>query len=98
MLRLEATASFACLECHQLHPSPKIQIPKESAQRGHDIAIRNSEVTVHLLTYLLRAHICSINMMYITSACGHELSGRVRAHTYNYMPGRVANKLLTTTT
>ena len=39
--------------------------------------------------YLLRAHICIINMrMYITSARGHELSGRVRSHTYNYMPGR----------
>ena len=35
--------------------------------------------------YLLRAHICNINMCrYITSARGHELSGRVRAHTYNY--------------
>ena len=40
--------------------------------------------------YLLCAHICNINMcMYITSARGHELSGRVRAHAYNYMPGRV---------
>ena len=30
-------------------------------------------------TYLLRAHIRNINMcMYITSARGHELSGRVR--------------------
>ena len=38
--------------------------------------------------YLLHAHIHKINMhMYITSACGHELSGRVRAHAYNYMPG-----------
>ena len=38
--------------------------------------------------YLLRAHIRNINMrMYITSARGHELSGRVRAHAYNYMPG-----------
>ena len=33
--------------------------------------------------YLLRAHICNINMhRYITS--GYELSGRVRAHAYNY--------------
>ena len=33
--------------------------------------------------YLLRAHICNINMRrYITSARGHELSGRVRAHAY----------------
>ena len=35
--------------------------------------------------YLLRAHIRNINMRrYITSARGHELSGRFRAHTYNY--------------
>ena len=38
--------------------------------------------------YLLRSHIRNINMrMYITSAHGHELSGRVRAYAYNYMPG-----------
>ena len=35
--------------------------------------------------YLLRAYIRNINMrVYITSAHGHELSGRVRAHAYNY--------------
>ena len=35
--------------------------------------------------YLLCAHICNINIRrYITSARGHELSGRVRAHAYNY--------------
>ena len=35
--------------------------------------------------YLLRAHIRNINMgMYITSARGHELSGRVRAQAYIY--------------
>ena len=35
--------------------------------------------------YLLRAHIRNINMgRHITSARGHELSGRVRAHAYNY--------------
>ena len=37
--------------------------------------------------YLLRAHIRNINMhryIYITSARGHELSGRVRTHAYNY--------------
>ena len=35
--------------------------------------------------YLLRAHIHNINMRrYITSARGHQLSGRVRAHAYNY--------------
>ena len=35
--------------------------------------------------YLRRVHIRNINMRrYITSARGHELSGRVRAHAYNY--------------
>ena len=35
--------------------------------------------------YLLRAHIRNnILRRYITSARGHELSGRVRAHAYNY--------------
>ena len=34
--------------------------------------------------YLLRVHIRNINMRkYITSARGHELSGRVHAHAYN---------------
>ena len=40
--------------------------------------------------YLLRAHIRNINMhryIYITSARGHELSGRVRTHAYNYYYG-----------
>ena len=36
-------------------------------------------------SYLLRAHIRNINMRrYITSARRQELSGRVRAHAYNY--------------
>ena len=35
--------------------------------------------------YLLRAHIRNIYMRrYITSARGHELSGRVHAHIYYY--------------
>ena len=38
----EVTASFACLECHQPHLSPKIWIPMESAQCGHDISITNT--------------------------------------------------------
>ena len=50
-----------------------------------------SEVTAHLLTSFVC--ICNINMrMYITSARGHELSGRVRAHAYNYMPGLNSHK------
>ena len=36
-------------------------------------------------SYFLRVHIRNINMRRnITSAPGHELSGRVRAHAYNY--------------
>ena len=34
----------------------------------------------------------SLDRMYITSARGHEFSGCVRAHTYNYMPGDVLQK------
>ena len=38
--------------------------------------------------YLLRAHIRDINRhMYINSANGHELSGHVHSHAYNYMTG-----------
>ena len=32
MLCSEATASFACLGCHQLHLNPKSRIPRESAE------------------------------------------------------------------
>ena len=28
-------ASFACIECHELHLSPKRRMPTESTQRGH---------------------------------------------------------------
>ena len=59
-----------------------------------------SEVTYITFAYLLRAHIRNINRrMYITSARGHELSGHVRAHAYNYYAWAcIANKLLITTT
>ena len=51
--------------------------------------------------YLLRAHIRNLNMRrYITSARGHELSERVRAHAYNYYAwaecGGLQSKLLIT--
>ena len=87
MLPSEATASFACLQCHQLHLNPKQQIPKESALgwKAIDIAILTENASFRsygTFAYLLRAHIRNINMRrYITSARGHELSGRVRAHT-----------------
>ena len=42
-----------------------------------------SEVTVQLLTFFVR-----ISAIIINSARGHELSERVRAQAYNYMPGR----------
>ena len=46
-----------------------------------------------------RAHIHNINMrMYITSARGHELSGCVHVHAYNYIPGLNAHVLLVITT
>ena len=58
----------------------------------HVFAILTKNVSFRsygIFAYLLRAHIHNINMrMYITSARGHELSGRVRAHAYNFMPGR----------
>ena len=95
MLHSEATASFACLECHQLHLSPKRRIPRQRNQRkvGKTLIVailtKNASFRSYVtFAYLLRAHIRNINMrMYITSARGHELSGRVRAHAYNYMTG-----------
>ena len=94
MLGSEATVSFACLQCHQLHLSPKRRIPKESADQwkvGKTLIVailtKNASFRSYgTFAYLLRAHICNINMhMYITSARGHELNGHVRAHAYNYM-------------
>ena len=46
-------------------------IPMESTQRGHDITIR--DLTKN-----------SLFRSYVTFACGHELSGHVHAHAYNY--------------
>ena len=48
--------------------------------------------------YLFRAYIRNVNMRgYITSAHGHELGGRVRAHAYNYYNARgLQSKLLIT--
>ena len=50
------------------------------------ILIKNASFRSHgTFAYLLRAHIRNINIRrYIASARGHELSGRVRAHAYNY--------------
>ena len=41
MLHSEATVSFACLECHQLHLTSQRLIPKESAEGWKDIDIKN---------------------------------------------------------
>ena len=41
MLCSEVTASFACLECHQLHLSPKRRIPKESTEGWKDVDSRD---------------------------------------------------------
>ena len=93
MLCLEATASLAFLECHQLHLSPKDGYQRNQRKVGKTLIVtiltKNASFRSYgTFAYLLRAHICNINMrMFITSACGHELSGRVRAHAYNYMPG-----------
>ena len=89
MLGSEATASFACLGCHQLHLNHdgyqrnqlKVGKPLIVATLTKNASFRSYST----FAYLLRAHIRNINMRrYITSARGHELSGRVRAHAYNY--------------
>ena len=89
MFSLEATASFACLGCHELHLNPKRWIPKNQQKVGKMLVFAiltkkmlHSEVAEHLLT----SFVCNINRrMYITinfySAHGHELSGRVCTHT-----------------
>ena len=90
MLRSESTASFACLRCHQLHLNPN-----DGQQRNHlkvgeplIVAILTENALFRgygTFAYLLCAHIRNINLRRcITSARGHELSGRVRAHAYNY--------------
>ena len=90
MLGSEATASFACIGCHQLHLNSKRRIPKGSAEVGKPLIVatltKNASFRSYgTFAYLLRAHIRNINMRrYITSARSHELSGRVRAHAYNY--------------
>ena len=89
MLGSEATASFACLGCHQLHLNHKRLIPKESAEGwkatdSRDLTKNSLFRSYGTFAYLLCAHIRNINMRrYITSTHGHELSGRVRAHAYN---------------
>ena len=103
MLGSEAIASFSCLGCHQLHLTPN-----DGYQRNQLKVARPLIVTIltknalfrsyGTFAYLLRVHIRNINMRrYITSARGHELSGCVRAHAYNYynyMPGRIMLGLL----
>ena len=79
MLGSEATASFACLGCHQRN---QLKVGKSLIVATLKNASFRSYGT---FAYLLQAHIRKINMRrYITSACGHELSGRVCAHAYNY--------------
>ena len=93
MLHSEATASFVCLRCHQLHINPKRRIPKESTEVWKAIDSRiltknASFISYSTFTYQLRAHIHNLNMRrYITCARGHELSGRVRTQAYNYYAG-----------
>ena len=90
MLRSEATASFACLGCHQLHLNTNDGCQRNQLKVGKPLIVatltKNASFRSYgTFAYLLCAHIRNINMRrYITSARGHELSGRVRAHTYNY--------------
>ena len=92
MLGSEATASFACLGCHQLHLNPKRRdgYQRNQLKVGKPLIVANvtknaSFKSYSTFAYLLRAHIRNINMRrYITSARGHELSGRVSAYAYNY--------------
>ena len=82
MLRSEGTASFACLECHQLHLSPKIGYQRNPRNVGMTllfaILTKNASL-IKKLRYIFRALIRN-NYKYASSARGHELSGRVRAH------------------
>ena len=90
MLRSEATASFACLRCHQLHLNPKRRIPKESTEGWKAIDIRdfNCKRFVQKLFYICLPPSCAyLQYKYEwvhTSARGHEISGCVHAHAYNY--------------
>ena len=101
MLGSEATASFACLGCHQLHLTQNDRYQRNQLKVGEPLIVATlTENTLFrsygTFAYLLRAHIRNINMRkYITSAHGHELSGHVRAHAYNYysMPGRITHGL-----
>ena len=72
MLVSEATASFACLGCQQLHLNPKRRIRKESAEGWKAITTLTENALFRsygTFAYLLHAHIRNINMRkYITSA------------------------------
>ena len=90
MLGSEATASFAHLGCHQLYLNPKDGYHRNQLKVGKPLIVvtltKNASFRSYgTFTYLLRAHIRNINIIvhrYITSASGHELSGRVRTHAF----------------
>ena len=89
MLGSEATASFACLGCHQLHLTPNDGYQRNQLKVGKPLIVATlpenaSFRSYGTFAYLLRVHIHNINMRrYITSAREHELSGHVRAHAYH---------------
>ena len=91
MLHPEATASFACLRCHQLHLIPNDGYQRNQLKVGKPLIVailteNASFRSYSTFAYFLRAHIRTINIRrYITSARGHELSGHVRTHAYNYL-------------
>ena len=79
--------SYGVICLPQMHLNPKQRILKESAEgwKAIDSPKNTSFRSYGTFAYLLRAHIRNINMRrYITSACGHELSGRVRTQAYNF--------------
>ena len=86
MLGSEATASFACLGCNQLHLNPEDGYQRNQLKVGNPLIVailtKNTFFRSYgTFAYFLRAHVRNINM---NSAHGHEFSGRVCAHAYNY--------------
>ena len=90
MFGSEVTTSYACLGCHQLHLTQNDGYQINQLKVGNPLIVatltKNASFRSYgTFAYLLRVYIRNINMRrYITSARGHELSGCVHAHAYNY--------------
>ena len=79
---------FICfLECHQLHLSPKIRIPMESAQHGHGIAhgILHTVIFCFIYIYLLTCFITFLLFVMPRWACMemNELINCIAIHDFN---------------